>query len=125
MAPSASRPTEPAVLSVAELDQRLKRLVEGATQDARVFGEVSGYRFHSSGHSYFTLKDEHEDATMDCVMYRGAPDRARKMLGDGARVVILGRATVYAPRGKLQFVVSDVRQAGRGALLEALERLKN
>lgn len=112
------------MLSVAELDQRLKRVVEGATQDVRVLGEVSGYRFHSSGHSYFTLKDEREDATMDCVMYRGAPDRARRLLADGARVVVIGRATVYAPRGKLQLVVNDVRQAGRGALLEALERLK-
>lgn len=119
-----ARSEEPAVMSVAELDQRLKRVVEGATQDARVLGEVSGYRLHSSGHAYFSLKDEREDACMDCVMYRGAPDRARRLLADGVRVVVIGRATVYAPRGKLQFVVSDVRPAGRGALLEALERLK-
>ncbi len=46
------------------------------------------------------------------------------MLTDGARVVLIGRATVYAPRGQLQFVATDVRPVGRGALLEALERLK-
>jgi exodeoxyribonuclease VII large subunit len=121
--PRAEEPQAP--ISVAELDRRLKRLVEGATQDARVLGEVSGYRLHSSGHAYFSLKDEAEDACIDCVMYRTAPERARKMLADGARVVVIARATVYPPRGKLQLVVTDVRPAGRGALLEALERLKH
>ena len=56
------------VMSVAQLDQRLKRLVEGATTDARVLGEVAEYRLHSSGHAYFKLKDETEDARIDCVM---------------------------------------------------------
>jgi len=112
------------VVSVAQLDQRLKRLVEGATADARVLGEVAEYRLHSSGHAYFRLKDEAEDACIKCVMYKTAPARARKLLSDGVRVVVIGRATVYAPQGQLQFVVTDVRPAGRGALLEALERLK-
>ncbi|WP_272422922.1 exodeoxyribonuclease VII large subunit [Polyangium jinanense] len=115
---------EPEVLSVAALDQRLRRVVEGATQDVRVLGEVGGFRPHASGHAYFTLKDEREDACIDCVMYKTASPRARKLLADGARVVLIGRATVYVPRGKLQFSVTDVRPAGRGALLEALERLK-
>lgn len=118
------RPEEPPVISVAELDHRLKRLVEGGTQDARVVGEVAGMRLHSSGHAYFKLKDEAEEACVDCVMYKTAPPRARKMLADGARVVLIGRATVYVPRGQLQFVATDVRPVGRGALLEALERLK-
>jgi exodeoxyribonuclease VII large subunit len=120
----ARRPEEPPVLSVAELDQRIKRLVEGATQDVLVLGEVAGLRLHSSGHAYFKLKDEKDDACMDCVMYKTAAPRARKMLADGARVVLVGRATVYVPRGQLQFVATDVRPVGRGALLEALERLK-
>ncbi|MDC0743600.1 exodeoxyribonuclease VII large subunit [Polyangium mundeleinium] len=115
---------EPEVLSVAALDQRLRRAVEHASQDVRVLGEVGGFRLHSSGHAYFTLKDEREDALINCVMYKTAAPRARKLLADGARVVLTGRATVYAPRGQLQFSVSDVRPVGRGALLEALERLK-
>lgn len=120
----ARRSDEPSVISVAELDNRLKRLVESGTQDVRVLGEVTSMRLHSSGHAYFKLKDEAEAATIDCVMYKTAPPRARSMLADGARVVLVGRATVYAPRGQLQFVATDVRPAGRGALLEALERLK-
>jgi len=119
--PSAA---EPEVLSVAALDKRLRRVVEGATEDARVLGEVSSFRLPASGHAYFKLKDEAEDACIDCVMYKGASPRGRSLLADGARVVVAGRATVYAPRGQLQLVVSDVRPAGRGALLEALERLK-
>lgn len=98
--------------------------MEGATDDVWVGGEVAGLRIVASGHAYFTLKDEREDACIDCVMYRSAPARARKLLEEGARLVLGGRATVYAPRGRLQLVVARARPAGRGALLEALERLK-
>lgn len=122
--PGTRRPDEPPVISVSELDNRLKRLVETNTNDLRVLGEVTSMRLHSSGHAYFKLKDEADSATIDCVMYKTAPPRARSMLSDGARVVLMGRATVYAPRGQLQFVATDVRPAGRGQLLEALERLK-
>jgi exodeoxyribonuclease VII large subunit len=123
-APVAPPEERPAPLSVAALDRKLKRLVEGATTDVEVEGEVSGLRMHSSGHAYFTLKDEAEDATIDCVMYRTAPPRSRKLLEDGARVVLVGRVTVWVPRGRLQLVAELARPAGRGALLEALERLK-
>ncbi|WP_235880208.1 exodeoxyribonuclease VII large subunit [Polyangium aurulentum] len=124
-APGPEAPAdEVPVLSVAELDRRLKRVVEGATQDVRVEGEIVGLKVHSSGHSYFTLKDGEEEASIDCVMYRAAPIRSRKVLAEGARVVVIGRATVYVPRGKLQLVAEQARPAGRGALLEALERLK-
>ena len=112
------------VLSVADLDRRLKRVVEGATESVRVAGEVSNLKKHASGHSYFTLKDEEEEASIDCVMYRTAPGRARQLLEDGARVVLRGRATVFVPRGRLQLIADDAQLEGRGALLEALERLK-
>ena len=115
---------EPVVISVGELDRRLKRLIEGDTAGVRVEGEVSSLRAVASGHIYFTLKDEQEEASIDAVMYRTAPSRSRRLLADGARVVLIGRATVYAPRGRLQFTADEARPAGRGALLEALERLK-
>ena len=125
-APRSARPPEEEapVLSVADLDRRLKRVVEGATEKVRVAGEVSNLKKHASGHSYFTLKDEEEDASIDCVMYRTAPARARMLLEDGARVVLQGRATVFVPRGRLQLIADGAELEGRGALLEALERLK-
>ncbi len=116
--------TEPEVLSVAALDLRLKRLLEHKTADVRVRGEIRGLKQQQSGHLYFTLKDETEDAIIDCAMFRGAASRLRAPLRDGDRIVVSGRATIFAPRGKLQLVVERVHETGRGALLAALEKLK-
>jgi len=123
--PSMASSREIQIYSVADLDRRLKRAVEGVTPDVWVEGEVSGAKPAPSGHIYFCLQDEREDAVLDCVMYRSAPVRARRLMVDGARVQLRGRATVFAPRGRLQFVGDQARPAGRGALLEALENLKN
>jgi exodeoxyribonuclease VII large subunit len=113
------------VYTVAELDRRLKRAVERASDQVWVEGEVSGAKPAPSGHVYFSLKDEQEDAVVDCVMYRSSAFRARRLIVDGARIQLRGQATVWAPRGKLQFIGDIARPAGRGALLEALENLKN
>src|SRR5258707_14786171 len=122
--PMTAQPQIP-IYSVAELDRRLKRAVEGASADVWVEGEVSGAKPAPSGHVYFALKDELEDAILECVMYRSSPVRARRLIVDGARVQLRGRATIWAPRGRLQFIGDVARPAGRGALLEALENLKN
>lgn len=116
--------SENMVLSVAELDRRLRRAVEDVTGSDWVQGEVAGSKRAASGHVYFSLKDEREDAMIDCVLYRTQGLRYQGLLVDGAKVLLLGKATLWAPRGKLQFIVERVREAGRGALLEALERLK-
>jgi exodeoxyribonuclease VII large subunit len=112
------------IISVSELDRRLRRAVEDASVRVWVEGEVSSLKRAPSGHVYFSLKDETDDALVECVMYRSNALRARRHLVDGARLQLIGQATVWAPRGRLQFVVNDVRPAGRGALLEALEQLK-
>ncbi len=112
------------VISVAELDRRLKRAVETVTGREWVEGEIASLKLAPSGHAYFSLKDEREDAIVECVMYRMNAQRARRHLSDGARVQLFGRATLWAPRGRLQLVGESLRPAGRGALLEALEQLK-
>jgi exodeoxyribonuclease VII large subunit len=112
------------VITVAELGRRMRRVVEVASTADWVEGEVSGVRRVSSGHCYFTLKDAREEAVVDCVMYRSALLRAGRHLSEGARVQMLGRATFWAPRGRLQFIADALRPVGRGELLEALERLK-
>jgi exodeoxyribonuclease VII large subunit len=112
------------VLGVFELSQLLKEAVEGPTLGLWVEGEVGRLTRHTSGHAYFTLKDERRDALLDCVMYRSEAARSGRVLAEGARVQLLGKASIYAPRGRLQWIAERARLAGRGALLEALERLK-
>jgi exodeoxyribonuclease VII large subunit len=112
------------VLSVAELDRRLRRAVESTSAGVWVEGEVVSLKRATSGHVYFTLKDEEEDAIVECVMYKFDAQRSRKHLVEGARIELQGKATIWAPRGRLQFVGSLARAKGRGALLEALEQLK-
>jgi exodeoxyribonuclease VII large subunit len=112
------------VITVGELDRRLRRAVEGASAAFWIEGEVASLKAAPSGHVYFTLKDEREDAVIDCVMYRFDAQRARRVLTEGARLQLRGRATVWAPRGRLQLVATLARLAGRGELLVALEQLK-
>lgn len=113
-----------AIIGVAELHRRLKNAVHAACGFEWVEGEIAGLKRAPSGHAYFQLKDEQEDAVVDCVMYKFYAARARRFLNEGARVQLSGRATIYAARGRLQYVAEALRPAGRGALLEALERLK-
>lgn len=116
--------SEEIVVSVAELDRRLKRAVEATSPGLWVEGELTALKRASSGHAYFSLKDEDEEAIIDCVLYRFDALRAARCLNEGARVQLFGRATLWAPRGRLQFVGQRMRPAGRGALLLALMALK-
>jgi exodeoxyribonuclease VII large subunit len=120
----ASDPEHP--LSVAALDRAIKDALDGAfAAPVWVEGEVTGLRAAPSGHLYFGLKDQSEDAAVDVVVYRSnVTARLRDLCADGARVRLRGRPTLWAPRGRLQFIADRGQAAGRGALLEALERLK-
>jgi exodeoxyribonuclease VII large subunit len=117
---------EPKVFSVAELDRAIKLALGGAFEaPVLVEGEVAGARLAPSGHVYFTLKDEDYEASIDAVAYRSSlTPRGRSLVVDGARVRVRGRPTFWEPRGRLQLVVDRIAPAGRGAILEALERLK-
>jgi exodeoxyribonuclease VII large subunit len=117
---------EPRPMSVAELDRAIRGAVDdGFAHPVWVEGEVTDARPAPSGHLYFALKDEREEASVDVVMYRSnVTPRSRTLCVDGARVRLRGKPTFWAPRGRLQFVADRAQAAGRGALLEALERLK-
>ena len=124
--PPPPPPDEPRALSVGALNRLIKRTLDaGFELAAWVEGEVVGARPAASGHLYFTLKDEHEDASVDVAMYKASITvRARKLIVDGSRVRLRGRPTFWSPRGRLQLIADRAEPAGRGALLEALERLK-
>jgi exodeoxyribonuclease VII large subunit len=117
---------EPRIFTVAELGRVVGRSLERTFVDALwVEGEVSGARPAASGHVYFCMKDESEEAVVDVVLYRSqVTPRARALIKDGARVRVRGRPTYWVPRGKLQFIGDRVEPTGKGALLEALEKLK-
>ncbi|MDB4946792.1 MAG: Exodeoxyribonuclease large subunit, partial [Labilithrix sp.] len=124
--PAPAPPAAPAILTVAQLGRLLGRALERALPDTVwVEGEVSGARPAASGHLYFCLKDEEEDATVDVVVYRmQVTPRARALVKDGVRIRLRGRPTFWSPRGKLQFIGDRIEPTGKGALLEALEKLK-
>jgi len=87
-----------------------------------VVGEISNFKPHSSGHFYFSLKDE--GATISAVMFRGANSTLRFKPADGQRVIGFGKISVYPPRGGYQIVLTRMEPDGVGALQLAFEQLK-
>ncbi len=109
-------------LSVTELVSRLRLAVEGSVGEQRVRGEIGSCKAASSGHIYFTLKDE--KSQLQCVLYRYQANSCRVYLRDGLEVELTGRPTVWEGRGSLQFIVSRVQEAGVGTLQQRFEALK-
>jgi exodeoxyribonuclease VII large subunit len=107
-------------LSVSELSGALKRTIETAFGQVRVRGEISGFKRHSSGHCYFTLKDE--NACIDAVIWRTSAVGLAFRPEDGAEVIATGKLTTYPGRSKYQIVIDRMELAGEGALLALLER---
>lgn len=110
------------VISVAELNRRVRAAIEGILPLTWVTGEISNMRRYDSGHWYFTLKDA--SAQVDCVMFRHKAQHVDWTPADGMRVEVRAAPTVYEARGKYQLNVEAMRRAGLGALYEAYERLK-
>jgi len=113
---------ERAVLTVGELTMRLKARLEDAFPAVWVEGEISNLRAPSSGHCYFTLKDD--QAQLRCVLFRSRGRRVRFELDDGLQVLVFGGLDVYAARGEYQLVVELMEPKGLGALQLAFEQLK-
>jgi exodeoxyribonuclease VII large subunit len=106
-------------LSVSEISQAVKKTLEGAFDHVRVRGEVGRPNYHSSGHLYFTLKDE--GAAMDAVCWRGVVGRLNLRLEEGMEIVCTGRVSSYPKSSRYQIVIESVELAGAGALLKMLE----
>lgn len=107
-------------ISVSALTQKITKLLKEEIGEVRVLGEISGYKAASSGHRYFTLKDE--ESQIDCVLWDSK--RISFMPSDGMRVIVTGKLTVYATRGKYQIDCQSLIPAGQGELYLAFERLK-
>ena len=107
-------------LTVSELAGAVKRAVESGFERVRVRGEISGFKRHSSGHCYFTLKDD--NACIDAVIWRSGAGALAFRPEDGAEVIATGKMTTYPGRSKYQIVVERMELAGEGALMALLDR---
>ncbi|MEW6510714.1 MAG: exodeoxyribonuclease VII large subunit [Bacteroidota bacterium] len=109
-------------LTVTELTRRIKQTLEGGYPSVLVEGEISNVRRHTSGHLYFTLKDE--GAQLSGVMWRSRVSGLRFEPEDGMKVIVAGRISVYEPRGAYQIDAQSMRPLGVGDLQIAFEKLK-
>lgn len=110
------------VLTVSALTRSIRSLLEAEIGDVWVEGEISNHRLQSSGHQYFTLKDE--GAQLSCVLFRGAGAKLSSPLRDGMAVQVFGGITVYEARGNYQMIVRTVQPKGLGSLQQRFEALK-
>ncbi|HEY7913736.1 MAG TPA: exodeoxyribonuclease VII large subunit [Blastocatellia bacterium] len=110
-------------LSVSELTARIKISLEGQFGEVMVEGEISNYRRHSSGHWYFTLKDE--GAMLRCASFRMQNRFIRFTPEDGLSVRAHGRLSLYEARGEYQLIVEFMEPVGIGSLQLAFEQLKS
>lgn len=110
------------VFSVTNLTSLIKELLEGSFTSITVEAEISGYRPNSSGHLYFTLKDE--NAQISAVMFRGKAAGLSFTPKDGMKVRCTGTVSVYAQRGNYQLIISKMEQSGEGVILQLLEERK-
>jgi exodeoxyribonuclease VII large subunit len=113
---------EPHYFSVSELTFAIRETLARKFTDIWVSGEISGTKIPSSGHYYFTLKDD--AAQLRCVCYRTTARYLKYKPQDGVAVLARGRIDVYDARGEVQFVVEAIEPQGHGALQLAFEQLK-
>ena len=109
-------------LSVSELNEQIKSLLESSFVRVNVSGELSRITFHNSGHIYFSIKDK--NSTLKCVMFRSNAAKLRFQLQEGQSVFLDATLSVYVPRGDYQLNVYMIEPSGVGALALAYEQLK-
>lgn len=115
--------TNAAEYTVSEISGALKRTVEDVFGNVRVRGEISGYRGpHSSGHAYFSLKDDR--ARIEAVVWKGTMSRLKFRPEEGMEVIATGKLTTYPGSSKYQIVIDSLEPAGAGALMALLEERK-
>ena len=109
-----------AEFTVSEIAFSVKRTIEDAYGFVRVRGEISGYRGpHSSGHAYFSLKDD--KARIEAVVWRGSLQKLRFKPEEGMEVIATGKLTTFPGASKYQIVIEALEPAGVGALMALLE----
>lgn len=111
------------IYSVSKLNKQVKNLLETGFGSIWLSGEVSNFSRPSSGHWYFSLKDE--NAQVRCAMFRGQNQRMAYTPKNGENVLIRAKISVYEPRGEYQLIANHVEPTGAGDLQQAFDALKN
>ncbi len=109
-------------LTVSELTSLVKTTLEGSFYNLTVEGEISGFKPASTGHWYFSLKDE--NSVINAVIWKSTISRISFVPKDGQRVVVKGSISVYGPRGTYQIVCTSMEPFGEGDILAMLEQRK-
>jgi exodeoxyribonuclease VII large subunit len=110
-------------LTVSELTESVRKAIEARFASVWVEGEISNFKAHSSGHWYFTIKDEGAQLRAKC--FRSANSRIRFRPTDGLHVRARGRLSVYEARGDYEMIVEALDPVGAGALQVAFEQLRD
>ena len=110
------------MLSVSELNEQAKTLLETTFSYVEVEGEISRLVRHGSGHWYFTLKDE--KAAISAVIYKFNAAKLKFDVADGMKVALYGKISLYSPSGSYQFIATLIRPSGEGELELAFKQLK-
>jgi exodeoxyribonuclease VII large subunit len=118
----ARKAREQRVFTVSELTREVKGLLEARFPAVLVKGEVSNLKAPSSGHLYFTLKDQ--DACLDAVLFKTEARRLKFAVANGLSILARGRLSLYEPQGRYQLICDAVEPLGAGALQIAFEQLK-
>ena len=111
------------IISVGELNRSAKYLLENTFNNIAVVGEISNMSRPSSGHIYFTLKDE--DGAIGCAMWRSQASRLNFSPENGDQCILKGQVSLYPATGRYQLMVKSIEQAGSGNLMQQFEALKN
>lgn len=110
------------IYAVSEITQDIKLILENTFGEVWVEGEVSNFKAHTSGHFYFTLKDD--TAILPAAMFGRANREVKFKIENGLKVICFGKISVYGPRGQYQIIVEKIEPKGIGGLQLALEQLK-
>lgn len=109
-------------MSVSEITARIKNSLESDFAEIWVKGEISNLKMASSGHVYFSLKDD--SATISAAAFGWGRKKSKFDLKDGLEILCRGNISVYPPRGNYQLLVDTIEPVGAGALTLAFEQLK-
>lgn len=110
--------------SVTEINKYIKGLFRAdiILNNLQVEGEISNFKIHTSGHMYFSLKDD--QSRLRCVMFKNQTNVLKFLPEEGMKVIIKGYISTYERDGQYQLYVQNMQPSGIGALYKAFEQLK-